>query len=563
MTCCVLNTVKKMCIGLFFLCIIAQKEFIWADCRLLGEMLMKYEKLTNENITAVSEQLYADLTSLGFKQKTAAAWRRAAEKIMLDYQMRFGSDTEFAYVTAQHFGSVKAALQFRCASFNPFLAKDNSLSGLNKLLSIHDTVPVWKWSGGENCVTVTAKKRRKGSGIAKMFASAAAALLCGWLSAYLPVSLQNFIDCSVVSPLFKIFMRAINCVAPPLIFLIVSCSIYNVGDLATLEAVGKKLLSKFMCHSALFLVSFILLLSPFFLVEAGGKGMLDLNCVMELLTGIVPNNIITPFSEGNTLQVLFLAVVNGLCMLILGKKTESVTEIVLQMSDMVQFVMNFIGGRLLSLFIFLSVYKITLSSRGAETGNFRLVLPLIVMPCLLAMFVCLLITSVRFKVSPFRLLKKQAAPTLIAFTTDSSFIATMPSIEVCREKLGIDENLSNFGVAMGNVMFRFAPACQYAALALVLAEIFAIPVTLQWLVIMCITAYVIALASPPVVGGRLVTCAIFSAQVGFPEEAASFLVMFMILGGFISIASKIFCTQHELIWLASDMGRLDKETLRA
>ncbi len=129
-----------------------------ADCRLRGDVLMKYEKLTNENITAVSEQLYADLTSLGYKQKTAAAWRRAAEKIMRDYQTRFGSDTEFAYATAQHFGSVKASLQFRCASFNPFLAGDNSLSGLNKLLSIHDTVPVWKWSGGENCVTVTAKK---------------------------------------------------------------------------------------------------------------------------------------------------------------------------------------------------------------------------------------------------------------------------------------------------------------------------------------------------------------------------------------------------------------------
>ncbi len=388
-------------------------------------------------------------------------------------------------------------------------------------------------------------------------------MLCGWLSVFLPVSLQNFINGSVVTPLFKIFMRAINCIASPLIFLIVSCSIYNVGDLATLETVGKKLLSRFMCYSALFLASFILLLSPFFLVETGGKGALDFNYVMELLTGIVPNNIITPFSEGNTLQVLFLAVVNGLCMLVLGKKTESVTEIVLQLSDMVQLVMNFIGGSLINLFIFLSVYKITLSSGGAETGNFRLVLPLIFMPCLLAMLVCLLITSLRFRVSPFLLLKKQAAPILIAFTTDSSFIATMPSIEVCSEKLGVNENLSNFGVAMGNVMFRFAPACQYAALALVLAKIFAIPVTLQWLLTMCITAYAIALASPPVVGGRLATCAIFSAQVGFPEGAASFLVMFMILGGFISTASKIFCTQHELIWLASDMGRLDQETLRA
>ena len=41
---------------------------------------MKYEKLAEENIILVSEQLYSDLTVLGFKQKTADAWRSAAEK---------------------------------------------------------------------------------------------------------------------------------------------------------------------------------------------------------------------------------------------------------------------------------------------------------------------------------------------------------------------------------------------------------------------------------------------------------------------------------------------------
>ncbi len=523
---------------------------------------MEYRKLTNENIAAVCGQLYDDLTALGFKQKTAAAWQDTAESIMRSYLKRFGGEIEFAYSTARHFGRVKASLYFRCASFNPLQETENALSGLSRLLTAQDAVPVWKWSGGENCITVTAKKKHKVSGAAKMFLSAAAALCCAFLSRFLPVPVQNFIDNSVVVPLFKTFMRAINCIASPLIFLIVACSIYNVGDLAALEKVGKKLLSRLLCHSYLFLLLFVLALCPLFNVMTGGYGSLDFHYVTELFLGIVPNNVITPFLEGNTLQVLFLGVVSGLCMLVLGRKIGTVTELFLQLSDVAQFIMDCLGKSLINLFIFLSVYKMTLTKGMEQTGSFCIVLPLVFLPCLLAMLVCLLATSCRFKVSPVLIAKKQAEPALIAFTTDSSFIATMPSIEVCSSKLGIDKNLSNFGVALGNVVFRFAPACQYSALAFILAKSFGIPVTLQWVVTMHIIAYAIALASPPVVGGRLATCAIFSAQIGFPDSAASFFVMFMILGGFISTASKIFCTQHELIWLAADMGKLDREILK-
>ncbi len=48
----------------------------------------------------------------------------------------------------------------------------------------------------------------------------------------------------MITPVFDTFMGLLSAVAGPLIFLSVAGGIYNIGDIATLGKVGKRIISR-------------------------------------------------------------------------------------------------------------------------------------------------------------------------------------------------------------------------------------------------------------------------------------------------------------------------------
>ena len=59
----------------------------------------------------------------------------------------------------------------------------------------------------------------------------------------------------------------------------------------------------------------------FFPVTLEGGASFDIEELLKIVLGMVPNNFFVPFVEGNPLQIIFVAVCIGLSMLILANKT--------------------------------------------------------------------------------------------------------------------------------------------------------------------------------------------------------------------------------------------------
>ena len=59
-----------------------------------------------------------------------------------------------------------------------------------------------------------------------------------------------------------------------------------------------------------------------------------------MILDIFPGNVFSPFVEGNTLQIIFLAFVIGLSMIFLGQRTSSVARAVEQINHIIAFLMG-------------------------------------------------------------------------------------------------------------------------------------------------------------------------------------------------------------------------------
>ena len=113
------------------------------------------------------------------------------------------------------------------------------------ILSGMGEIPTWQFKNGVNYLTFTLKKKKLSPAVS-LLAAVALALFCGMVSSFLPEKTVNFLSEEIITPVFDTFMGLLSAVSGPLIFLSVAGGIYNIGDIATLGKVGKRMISRFL-----------------------------------------------------------------------------------------------------------------------------------------------------------------------------------------------------------------------------------------------------------------------------------------------------------------------------
>ena len=281
-----------------------------------------------------------------------------------------------------------------------------------------------------------------------------------------------------------------------------------------------------------------------------------------MILDIVPANFFTPFTEGNPLQIIFIAVFVGVAMLVFNEKTMDVAKLVEQVNYIVQFIMCCVSY-LIPLFVFGSIFSMIIGGKlGILSRSVKIPL-LTILGDVIIMGMYLVIVSIRKKVSPVLLMKKLLPTFLIAVTTASSAAAFGTNVETCERKLGIDRKIIDFGIPLGQVIFMPGMAVQLFCMGICLAEFYSMDISLPWIVTLFILAVVISIAAPPVPGGALSCYTILIMQFAIPQEAITIAIAQNIITEFIATAANLFCLQMELIELSESFQLLDKDVLRS
>ena len=367
----------------------------------------------------------------------------------------------------------------------------------------------------------------------------------------------------IVTPLFNALMGILQTLAGPMIFLSVCCGIVNIGDVQTLGRIGKTVLFRFLAAvyllTGITAVCVVWLFRPDNGAAAGGAGAAAQ--IYTMLLDIIPGDIVTPFLEGNSLQIIFLAVCVGLTMLVLGEKVSAVRTFVEQINLTIQAMMEVVS-RFIPAFTFVSLLSLLLSDALSGLSGMVKGVLLGVVACVAWPILYALAVSLRLKIRFSTLVTKELPAYLIALATASSSAALSTNLETCERWLGISGRIGNFAVPLGQVVFKTGGAVGFLLLAVGLGEFYGVSMPLSWVFTGVLVAVLVAIAAPPIPGGYLSGYTVLLAQLGIPEEAIALAIAGNVILDFFMTSCGIACLQSELTLTAHRLGMLDLETLR-
>jgi Na+/H+-dicarboxylate symporter len=141
-------------------------------------------------------------------------------------------------------------------------------------------------------------------------------------------------------------------------------------DLTTLNSLGLKVIARFILLIFLFAVMAIGISEVFFpVLSIGGyEDSFDFATILNLFLSAVPKNIITPFAEGNVLQVVILAFLIGAAVVSLSERVINLKKFINESKFTVFKIMDMVL-KIIPATIFLCIFQTIMTSDFTEIEN--------------------------------------------------------------------------------------------------------------------------------------------------------------------------------------------------
>ena len=527
----------------------------------------KIYKLNGASIDEISDEMGAFLSSLKMEKANILRARLSIEEALLRWKDHFGEDREIRVEFGSSLRRPFIRVSIEGEYFNPLKTDDSDASGeywdwANTLIKSMDQAP--SFVRGENLNVIVLKLPRPKQDPAEVLIKAILiGLLIGFVTkALLPVSWQQAVTSTVLDPVKDTYFRILNMVAIPIIFVSVLFAVCGAGNVAIRGKKNRKMIMRFILNTSFICccVAIFEILALKIPVDIDNLGGIGPDRVAEMLSMIVPPDIITPFQEGQSPQLIFIAIILGNALMILGSKVNVLVGIVNEAREVLYLIADWVT-RLTPTFV------VILLVMGVWNKELYVLLkvwkPLAVFAVsgIVMILVSMLFVSITKRVNIVKLVKKMRKSFWIAFRNASVYTAYGENVRCC-EKLGISGSLTGYALPVGLVLFMPAATMGIVAFSLFAAMEYGVPITLGWVIMMLLLAVALETASPPVTGVDLLAYAAIFSRMGVPEEALIVAMVADVIYTFMSSATDQAMLQMSLVNEAGRMGQLNLDTLR-
>ncbi len=523
-------------------------------------------ELTSAGIDRISERIGLFLETLKTERRSRMRVRLAFEEILLRLSQSPEPPPEVQLALGSRFGRPFISLRYRGVAFDPTAAEEGEEAEFsNRILVNLGLAPAFSCRNGR--CQLLLKLPAAGSHTARnMAAAAAAGIALGLLgNRFLPAAAIADMQEHFITPVIGMFLGALTTFAGIMILLSVLFGITGVGDIAAFGKIGRRMIARFVGFTFLIAGAGAAGTFPLFrfhFSEGAGGESDQFGSVLQMFFDIVPKDPVSPFSNGNSLQVIFIAILLGVAILMLGGRGDRLRALIEQGNAAMQTVMELIG-KLLPLFVFLNFLKSGLSGALQSMGSLWKPIAIFVLLSACMLLAYFFSVCIRERVKPLTLLKKISPAFFIGITTASSASAFPTAMQTLEGKLGVSKELSRFGLPIGNVLFMPASASNFLVTVFFLSEYYGAQVNLTWFVTAAVLCSLLAVAVPPVPGAGMTCYGVMIAQLGLPAEGVLIAATLDVVYDFIATAADITVIQLELVHQARGMDMLDRDALRS
>lgn len=335
----------------------------------------------------------------------------------------------------------------------------------------------------------------------------------------------TWIENNILNSIQTMFLNVLIMVTAPMIFFSVLAEFSNMSDTGYINRIGSKLLI-----FSLPKLAFYVALGLFVGYLVGGipqlATMIDSelitqdtnNALRDLIVGIVPNDIVTPFHTNNILQMLFLACFFGLIMSRAGQWAtfgrDCATFFCRFFTDVLGVLVPFIP-----LVVMVSMMKLMFHTGFSALLPYVKLIIVTAMGLVLSIFISSALVAIIGKISPLPFIKKVANFCPLPFSLSDSTVCMPSTISFCNEKLGIDTKLTNFSIPVGMQLNMEGTAYYVAIVSMMLAHTFSLNIDFEFILSFFVAQFIISLTGI----GLLAMTSLF-ASFGIPEIAITMVI---------------------------------------
>lgn len=473
--------------------------------------------LNEESIDKVSVLVYKYLKEKDYPKEALLSCRLSLESILLQWLERGGAGKNFTVEAKKTFGRLHILLKLEGERINC----GNQAQEIDYFNTIQNNLGSFfslKYLDNTNIADIKLPRVH----ISSMGQVGIAIALAGLLGTILPMLLSEAtlktINKIYITPAFTTIIGILGGFASFQILFSILDTIIHMGNIAVLKSIGVKYFK--ICFSSILAttcISAAALTAVFPLVNLDGSDGGDtLSMIYKLLIDIVPTNVVVPFTQGNLLQIVFLAVFLGIILLILGDEVAGINRDTHEINKVFSCAVACIS-KLMPLFIFLSFLSLFLEGHVKQILGFWQLLVTILGTQAITVVIMLVLACFFAKLSPMKFIQLSTPASLLGFSTAST-LAASPLIIKALESQGVEESNYNFSVNFGLIFCKHSDSIMLFAIVyycqLALGRTFG----LGDYIMLIFTCFILAVALPSIPGGDIAVITNLMLQYSIPLE---------------------------------------------
>ena len=524
--------------------------------------------LSGESIDLMAAKVEEFLYSLGLERANVLGIRLSIEEALLRWLDHFsakGEAPEVKFYSGKSFLRPVIKIELKGEEIDPLQTKEGELDAGDWIATAMANIglsPKYSYVKGYNVLYLILGRPQVNPGV-RLLLGILAGLLIGFISkGVLPDSAIDTLTTSFFGPVQDAFFRLLKATAGPVIFFTVLTAICGIGSAAVMNKSGKRLIGRFILSSTIMTAVFYFVMKLVIRPDyVGSQPLKATTSLFETFLDFVPGDVVSPFLNTDSPQLILLAIIIGNALLILGSQADRLVKIANQANSVGLLVAEWISRIIPYLVAILLAIRIL----DGTIVRFRTIwIPLLVFHIFVAVYFLgkMCITSWKHKIPVMKLWDKIRPSFMIAFRNASVNAAFGENKLCCERKLGIGGKLVDYGLPLGLVIYMPASTVSLMASTMYAVTCYNMTIDTLWVILAIILVVALQAASPPVSGvDTLAYVAIFQ-RLGIPSEALIMAIICDIIFCFISSAVNQGMLQLDLIEEADRLNSLDNNILQ-
>ena len=519
--------------------------------------------LNGESIENTSEEIDRFLANIDTERQNRIRIRFTVEDALIRIWEKFG-DMDMVRVTAGiTFGKPSIKIEHEGSSFNPFTKTGETEEDWSSgMLASAGLRPSYSYSHGTNVIRLNLGRLHINPVVTVMIAIVFGLVTGSVATMTLAPADVQFVTQGLMMPVYDLWNNILYSVSAPAMFILVMSTMLDTREISEQGGNAGRIMGRYfmvMLITGLVTVgSAVAVAHDSFMPETITK-----ETVADLIRkffSIVPENLLDPFKDFNTAQLILMGMVIAYAIMAVGQDVKGVASLINQLNMICMQLAQWISGLMPLFTIFLTAQLMLEHNAGALILVVRM-LPFSIVVSLICMVMIILYISGAMHVSPRLLVKKMMPTFLLTLRTGQVADSYALAEKCCQRDLGIQKIFTQRLLPMGLVLYMPVSMVGMMSFVIFAAIQSGTPLTPVWVLMALVFSLILLVAAPPIPGINLLSYVVIISQLGIGKEYVIAAMIFDIVFNMFASAANQMLLQADLVLQADRVGLLNHKSL--